>query len=242
MPKKKKNALATSKSDFLAQVRKSKASVTKADSTKLAKALERKNPRLLFSMDATASRQAAWNIAKEITGAMFDAIPGELDVALAYHGGGFLQDVTPFTSKQTGFKRKLQQVSCRAGGTAFNPILDKAVNIPRLKALIYIGDCFEEDEDHAYFLANQLLLKGVRVFIFHDISSQEQGYDINTACEVFHEIARRSKGAVFPFDVNSPEVVKALLEAISIYAGRGIKALKESKSESAQKLLKAIGE
>ena len=216
MPKKKKNALATSKSDFLAQVRKSKASVTKADSTKLAKALERKNPRLLFSMDATASRQAAWNIAKEITGAMFDAIPGELDVALAYHGGGFLQDVTPFTSKQTGFKRKLQQVRCRAGGTAFNPILDKAVNIPRLKALIYIGDCFEEDEDHAYFLANQLLLKGVRVFIFHDISSQEQGY--------------------------SPEVVKALLEAISIYAGRGIKALRESKSESAQKLLKAIGE
>ena len=95
MPKKKKNALSTSKSDFLAQVRKSKASVTKADSTKLAKALERKNPRLLFSMDATASRQAAWNIAKEITGAMFDAIPGELDVALAYHGGGFLQDVTP---------------------------------------------------------------------------------------------------------------------------------------------------
>ena len=95
MPKKKRNALATSKSDFLAQVRKSKASVTKADSTKLAKALERKNPRLLFSMDATASRQAAWNIAKEITGAMFDAIPGELDVALHIMAGDFYRMLPP---------------------------------------------------------------------------------------------------------------------------------------------------
>ncbi len=233
------------KAAFLAKEKKGKATVARsqAKTDVLAKALKRDRvPRLLFSMDATASREEAWNIAKEITGAMFEAIPGKLDVGLAYHSGGFLQEITPFTSKEAGFKRKLQSVSCRAGGTAFNPILDKAVNIPHLKAIIYIGDCFEENEDYAYFLANQLRLKGIRLFIFHDTSSEKQGYDINTAREVFHELARRSKGAVFPFDVNSPEVVKALLEAISIYAGRGIKALKASKSKSASLLLAAMEE
>lgn len=238
---KKKNALSKKKSDFLAKVRKSKAVVSSPKSETLIKAISTENPRLLFSMDATASRQSAWDIAREITGGMFEAIPGELDVALAYHGGSRLQEVTPFTSKASGFQRKIQQVQCRAGITCFNEILDHAVNVTRLKALIYIGDCFEEDEEYAYFLAGQLKLKGVRVFIFHDTSS-EYGYDTSSAAKVFQEIGKRTGGAMFPFDVNSPDVVKALLEAISIYAGKGIKALRASKLDSAQYLLKAINE
>lgn len=238
---KKKNALSNKKADFLAKVRKSKATFSSPKSETLIKAISTENPRLLFSMDATASRDPAWDIARELTGAMFEAIPGELDVALAYHSGSRLQEVTPFTSKVSGFQRKIQQVQCHAGLTCLNEVLDHAVNVTRLKALIYIGDCFEEEEEYAYFLAGQLKLKGVRVFIFHDTSS-EYGYDTTSAGKVFQEIAKRTGGAVFPFDVNSPEVVKALLEAISIYAGRGIKALRASKLDSAQRLLAAMDE
>jgi hypothetical protein len=94
---KKKNALSNKKSDFLLKVRKSKATVSSPKSETLIKAISTENPRLLFSMDATASREPAWDIARELTGAMFEAIPGELDVALAYHSASRLQEVTPFT-------------------------------------------------------------------------------------------------------------------------------------------------
>ena len=102
-------------------------------------------PRLLFAMDATASREAYWNDAKEITGAMFEAVPGELDVALAYYSGGRRQETTAFSSDARAFLDKVQAVRCSAGRTAVNDTLDKATQIPRLKALIYTGDCFEED-------------------------------------------------------------------------------------------------
>jgi hypothetical protein len=77
---------------FLEKVRRSTAVASSSPREVLAKALAPSGrPRLLFAMDATASREPAWNIAKEITGAMFAAVPGALDVALAYHGGGRLR-------------------------------------------------------------------------------------------------------------------------------------------------------
>ncbi len=76
-------------------------------------------------MDATASHESAWNVAKEITDAMFKAVPGALDVALAYHGGGRLQEVTPFSSDTKAFLDKVHTVCCQAGITALNDILDE---------------------------------------------------------------------------------------------------------------------
>jgi len=178
-------------------------------------------------MDATASREACWNVAKEITGAMFEAVPGELDVALAYHSGGRLREMTPFSSEAKGFLDKVQAVRCSAGRTALNEVLDKAAQAPRIKALIYIGDCFEEDSREAVELAQQLKLKGVRCFIFHDSSSQSQGYDTGAALQVFDEIARITGGALLPFDEKSPDLVRELLAAIAIYAAQGMKALQQ---------------
>ena len=44
-------------------------------------------PRLVFGFDATASREPAWATARQVTDALVRALPGELDVALAVHGG-----------------------------------------------------------------------------------------------------------------------------------------------------------
>lgn len=217
------------KSEFLAKVRQAKAVSATPKKETLAKAIANpQRPRLVFSMDATASREGSWNIAKEITGAMFEAVPDELDVALVYHGGGRLQEMTPFSSNAKTFLDKVHSVRCRAGRTALNAILAKAVEVSRLKALIYVGDCFEESPQEAMDLAQQLKLKGVRCFLFHDESSAGSGYDVETARRVFQEIARITGGAVLPFDENAPDLVKALLEAIAIYAAQGMKAL-ESK-------------
>lgn len=229
MADEKKNLPAKSdRSGFLDKVRSSKAISATPKQETLAKAIKNEErPRLLFSMDATASRETSWDVAKQITGAMFKAVPGALDVALAYHGGGRLREVTPFSPNAKVFLDKLRTVQCKAGITALNDILDKATEISRLKALIYIGDCFEENPDEAVELAQQLKLKGVRCFMFHDTSSGSQGYDVATAHEVLGKIAQITGGALLPFDENYPEMVKQLLEAIAFYAAQGIKALEQ---------------
>ena len=122
MSNEKKNLPAKSnRASFLDKVRSAKAISATSKQETLQKAITNdSHPRLLFAMDATASREQSWNIAKEITGAMFEAVPGALDVALAYQGGGRLREVTPFSSNAKAFLDKVQQVRCIAGVTALN--------------------------------------------------------------------------------------------------------------------------
>lgn len=229
MPEDKKNLPAKKeRNNFLDKVRSSKAMSASPKQEILKKAIaHNQRPRLLFAMDATASREGSWNVAKEITGAMFEAVPGELDVALAYHSGGRLQEMTQFSSQAKAFLDKVQSVRCSAGGTALNQILDTAVRAPGLKALIYIGDCFEENPTIAVELAETLKLRGVRCFIFHDVSSQVHGFDTQSARAVFEQIAKITGGVILPFDENSPDLVRELLAAIALYATGGIKALEQ---------------
>lgn len=244
MSNEKKNLPAKSdKAGFLDKVRRGKAISATSKQETLKKAITNDSrPRLLFAMDATASREQSWNVALEITGAMFEAVPGALDVALAYHGGGRVREVTPFSSNAKAFLDKVQQVRCIAGVTALNQVLDRATQIGGLKALIYIGDCFEENSTLAVEFAQQLKLRGVRCFMFHDTSSGGQGYDVQTANTVFASIAQITGGALLPFDENSPDLVKALLEAIAVYAAQGIKALEQKRASlpAARLLLEQI--
>src|SRR5579883_1655855 len=55
-------------------------------------------PRLIFAFDATASREPAWEAARQVTDALVRTLPDALDVALAVHGGGLLHTFTPFTA------------------------------------------------------------------------------------------------------------------------------------------------
>lgn len=57
------------------------------------------------------------------------------------------------------------------------------------------------------------------------MASNGQGYDTVTAKAVFQEIAGITSGALLPFDESSPDMVKALLEAIAVYAAKGMKVL-----------------
>lgn len=234
LPAKRDNA-------FLAKVRVSKAVAASSPTKKelLAQAIKSEGrPRLLFSMDATASREPSWGVARAITSSMFEAVPGALDVALAYHGGGRLRELTPFSPNAKVFLSKVQAVRCQAGITALNQILDEATRLPRLKALIYIGDCYEENPEVAFELAQQLKLKGVKCFMFHDVSSSQHGYGTDPAKVVFQEIAGMTGGALLPFDESSPQMIKELLEAIAVYAAKGMKALEaKTKYLPAAKLL-----
>lgn len=190
------------------------------------------NPRLLFSMDATASREASWEIAKKITVSMFKAMPDQLDIALAYHSDSQLQEVTPFSDQPKAFLDKVMTVRCSAGSTALNEILEEAVNIPRLKVICYTGDCHEEYENESYELAEKLKAKGVRIFIFHDWeSSKFQGYDTDSARDVFERICEITNGVIFDFNQKAPSKIKSYLEAIAVFAGGGMAALESKKNQ-----------
>jgi hypothetical protein len=205
------------------------------DSSKLASALK-KTPKLLFSMDATASRQASWDVAQEITLSMFDVIPGGLKIALAHHSGGRLREVTDFKDDPGFFKDKISGVRCVAGETALCEVLENASEIPGLSSLIYIGDAFEERLGIAEELAHKLKAKGVPCFMF------QEGDDPGTH-EAFSRIAEITGGAVFPFAMDSLARVRERLDAIAAYAAGGIKLLQQKQVSlpAAKELIERLG-
>lgn len=71
-----------------------------------------RRPRLVFSFDATASRESAWELARRVTDSLFRAVPGELDVALAVHGGGSVHTFTPFSPDPHSLRDAAASVVC----------------------------------------------------------------------------------------------------------------------------------
>lgn len=205
------------------------------DSSKLASALK-KTPKLLFAMDATASRQASWDVAQEITLSMFDVIPGGLKIALAHHSGGQLREVTDFKDDSSFFKKKINAVRCVAGETALNQVLENASEIPGLNSLIYIGDAFEENPASAFEIARKLKAKGVPCFLF-------QEGDNPYVKETFTSIAEITGGAVFPFAMDSLLHVRERLDAIAAFAAGGMKLLQEKRASlpAARELIERLG-
>ena len=101
-------------------------------------------PRLIFGFDATASREPAWATARKVTDALVRALPGELDVALAVHGGGLLHTFTDFTSDPDTLRDRAAGIRCIAGQTRLLPILSRCLREPGVRVVTYIGDVFEE--------------------------------------------------------------------------------------------------
>ncbi len=218
---------------FLAAVRASKAVAPAgavrtggADPALIAAALapKERRPRLVFAIDATASREPAWQAARSTTDALFDALPGQLDVALAVHGGSELHTFTAFTSQPAQLRDTAARIACRAGGTQLVEVLARSRDAGDVRVVVYIGDVFEENADEAAAVADTLRLRGCRVVILHD-RGQVPAYD--PSVEVFQDIARRTGGAVLPFDARSKGKLREILEAVATLAVGGVKLLQE---------------
>ena len=137
-------------------------------------ALREERARLVFAVDATASRSAAWEAAKQLTDILFEAIPGKLDVALAVHGGGRVHTFTAFTDDAGRLRDMAMGIRCRSGDTRLIDILARAVR-EKPKVVVYIGDCFEESQREAVSVAEQLKAQGTRRA--RDLSARRQRQD-----------------------------------------------------------------
>jgi hypothetical protein len=172
-------------------------------------------PRLTFAVDATASRERCWEQSKRVTDALFDAVPGELDVNLAVHGGSAVHTWTRFSSDAKAFRDQAASVVCQAGQTQLLPILDRVLHEDRVRVVVYVGDVFEEDSGRAEALARDLRLRGTHVILLHDASD-------GAACPpAFHTIADLTQGAVIPFDPSAVDRLRDLLGAVAALAAGG---------------------
>jgi hypothetical protein len=179
--------------------------------------------RLVFAMDATMSRQPTWDMALALQSEMFKAVKaiGGLDVQLVYFRGTGECRSSKWVSDPEALSRLMTQVSCAGGFTQIRKVLSHARTESARKpvnALVYVGDCMEEDIDDLCGRAGELALLGVPVFLF------QEGDDAK-AERAFREIARLTKGAYCRFDAGSAAQLKELLSAVAVYATGGRKAL-----------------
>lgn len=181
--------------------------------------------RLIFALDATASRQPAWDRACEIQGDMFLATDnlGGLDVQLCFYRGYGEFSVSPWYSSSSDLVRRMTSVFCLGGLTQIGKVLRhtvKEAKKSKINAVVFVGDCVEENPDHLSHLAGQIGILGVPVFLFYE------GRDPNTI-RVFKQIAHLTRGAACPFDHNSADQLRDLLSAVAVYATGGLRALED---------------
>lgn len=179
--------------------------------------------RLIFAMDATASREPTWDHACHIQGEMFQetAALGGLEVQLAYYRGFGEFQAGSWATSPAALLGIMTRVRCLAGHTQIAKVLKHGIAETKAKkvdALVFVGDCLEEDIDDLGQLAGELGLLGVPCFMFHE------GRD-DIAARAFQQIARLSGGAFCKFDANSAKQLRDLLSAVAVYAAGGRKAL-----------------
>lgn len=184
-------------------------------------------PRLVFGFDATASREPAWATARQVTDALVRALPGELDVALAVHGGSRLHTFTDFTADPNTLRDQAAAITCRSGRTQLLPLLSASLKAPGVRVVTYIGDVYEESPDRGRKLAGDLDGSGIRLIVLHDTAHWTARRD----AELFLDLARRTGGCVLPFDASAPGRLRELLAAIAVYAVGGAELLQDKRGE-----------
>ena len=193
--------------------------------------------RLIFSVDATASRQATWDVASQLQTEMFFSTQtlSRLNVQLCYFRGFGEFFSSNWQGNPEEIARIMSGIHCEAGITQLERLLRHGIKEnekQKIKCVVYIGDAMEENIDVLAQLAGQLGLLNVPLFMF-----QEGGDPV--ARQAFMDMSRLSGGAYSQFDSASAEQLKDLLKAVAIYAAGGLKAL-ENFSKTSNKNVKLL--
>lgn len=190
--------------------------------------------RLVFAVDATASRKHTWDSAVQLTSAMFAEVSNKLDISLIYFRGLDECRSSPWVSDARTLNGLMAKVRCASGETQINKVLThtrKENAKQKVSALVFVGDACEENPDTLAVTAAGL---GLPVFLFQE--GDDEG-----AAKIFADIARLTKGAHCQFDKGSAAELAQLLGAVAAYAGGGVQALKDmSTNPSAVRLLKQL--
>ncbi len=181
--------------------------------------------RLIFAMDATASRGPTWDRACHIQGEMFEETSslGGLEVQLVFYRGFKECRSSPWMDSSDSLVRCMTSVRCLGGQTQIAKVLRhtlKETNSKKVDALVFVGDSMEEDVDRVCHLGGELGLAGVPMFIFHE-------GDDPAARKCFEQLGHLTNGACCRFDASSAHQLRELLAAVAVYAAGGRRALED---------------
>ncbi len=184
--------------------------------------------RLIFAMDATASREPAWDRACHLQGQMFDAVSSSntLSVQLCYYRGFNEFRHSPWCHHAAELLVEMTGVRCLGGHTQIKRVLEHARQEnqkKRVRAVVFVGDAVEEAPDTLCHLAGELGVLGVPLFMFQEGSNA-------SVQSTFRQMASLSGGAYAPFNLNSANELKDLLAAVAVFATGGRKALVQFES------------
>ena len=181
--------------------------------------------RLVFALDATASREHTWNRAKDLQAQMFAQAEacGGLQIQLCYYRGFADFHASSWHRQSAELLRAMSNVDCIGGLTQIGKVLKHVARETRVRPIacvVFVGDAMEEDVDQLCRTAGELGLLGVRVFLF------QEGHDVG-ATRAFRQIAKLTRGAHCKFDASSATELRDLLSAVAAYAAGGLDALKK---------------
>jgi len=195
--------------------------------------------RLIFALDATASRQETWDTACQLQAEMFREVAGigALDVQLVYYRGpeGCPEGecrASRWYDSAAYLTKAMSSIVCRAGYTQIARVLAHArqeATRSKINALVFVGDACEESRDALIQPAADLGRLSVLVFML------QEGHDCSVE-RVFREIAQVTKGAHLRFNTGAAAQLAELLRAIALFAVAGSAAL-ENRGGAAQLLL-----
>jgi hypothetical protein len=172
--------------------------------------------RMIFALDATASREPTWGLARDLQSAMFrEAAPvGKLDVQLAYFRDADECRASKWLSSGDQLAQLMNKIECRAGATQIGRILRHTLNEHSrapVQALTFIGDAMEEELDPLVGLAGQLGRAGVPIFMF------QEGRDVGVR-KAFRLLALKSGGQYFEFNPDNARAIDQLSERFNAVA------------------------
>ena len=189
--------------------------------------------RLIFALDATASRRLTWDQAMHLQAQMFETVAdmGGLDVQLVYYRGHGECSASRWVSDARALRSIMTGIACRAGHTQIRKVLNH-VRTEHAKqpinAVVYIGDACEETPADLYEATCS-----VPVFLFQEGSNPQTS-------TIFATLAKLTGGAHVEFNANSPVTLAELLKAVATFAAGGRNALANQASAAARLLLTRI--
>jgi hypothetical protein len=203
-------------------------------------------PRVIFALDATASREATWDLASQLQSKMFEEAAG-LEVQLLYYRGPDEVRHSPWFSNAQELISRMSAIRCAAGATKIARVLGhiRTENErEKVAAAVFIGDAVEEVPSELYDAAAGL---GVPMFMFQEgdglaLYVDQRGEFVRahppqTVEQVFRELARLTGGANGTFNAGAAKQLAELLRAVAAFAVGGITALANQRTDAARRLL-----
>jgi hypothetical protein len=205
--------------------------------------------RLIFALDATASRERTWDMAAQLQTAMFQeaAKIGGLEVQLVWYRGANEFAYTWWSTDACEIATRMAGIRCDAGATKIMRMLrhvQKENAREKVSAAVFVGDAVEESPQELYAAAAGL---GVPLFCFQEgdglaLYVDQRGEFVHehppqTVESVFRELTRLTDGAYGKFNAGAAKKLGELLRAVAAFAVGGKKALADLRTEGARKLL-----